>query len=218
MIAYRSLSDQAYEVLQQKIQDGEITPGQRLIEEKLALEIGVSRTTVKRALTKLLEEGLLRRHGRKGIYVKQYSQKEFLEIYDAREVLEGLAARIAAQVADENSLIEFREIFKIMESAVQQDDTEAYTEADSKFHSLLIECAKNQIVSQIMSTFRLRIETFNIGLIRAPKETILEHHQIIRALENHNPETAERLLREHIHRSRQKLVDVEDSSIQYTRK
>jgi len=208
---YKNLSERVYEIIRDMITTRELRSRERIVEEELAKKLGVSRTPIKRALAKLNEEGLVKVVPRQGTYVEKFSLKDALSIYDAREVLEGLAARLAASSITDKQVKEMREIFRNAEDFIEKKDFDAYIKADIKFHGLLAQASGNKIISQIIANFHLRINSFNVGLIRSPSETLKEHLSIIDALSKHESDLAEKLIREHIKTSREKLLSKSQS-------
>jgi len=206
IIEHKNLNERVYEVIRDMIVSRELRPGERIIEEELAEKLGVSRTPIMRALIRLNQEGLIEKIPRKGTYVKKFLLKDALAIYDVREVIEGLAARLAASSITDKQIQKMREIFEKAESLTKKEHFDAYVKADMKFHELLVQASGNKIILEIINNFRLRINSFNIGLIRSPSETLKEHLAIIDALSKHKADLAEKLVRQHIRTTRERLI------------
>ena len=96
LIEHENLDDKIYARLKGMIADGQLAPGQRILQEKLARDMGVSRTPLVNALKRLAQERLVEWVSRRGIYVKQFSLKEMAQLFEVREGLEPIAARLAA--------------------------------------------------------------------------------------------------------------------------
>jgi len=205
-LSHKSLSQRVYEIIRDMIIARKLKPGQRIIEVDLAAELGVSRTPVKRALTKLNEEGLVEALPRQGTFVKKFLLKDALAIYDVREVLEGLASRLAASSITDKEIRGMKKLFEGAEEFIKKRDFDAYVKVDMKFHKLLAQASGNEIVHQIITNFHLQIRSFHAGvLIRPPSETLKDHLAIIDALAKHEPDLAEKLVRQHIRTSRKRL-------------
>lgn len=210
-IIYKPLSEQAFEIIKNMIATHKLKPEERIIEEQLAKNINVSRTTVKRALTRLIEIGLLEDKPRKGIYVKKFYLHTILSIFDVREVLEGLAVRTATALINDEQIQKMMELIQMMEDFTERHDFESYLETDVKFHKLIVKASKNTILDQIINKFHIQMNSFNmvykIGLIRPASETLIEHQSIFNAIEKREADLAEKLIRNHIRATREKIPE-----------
>lgn len=103
-----NLSTRAYEVIKRKIVNGEITPGTKLQEDRLAEELGISRTPIREALSRLAQEGLVEIIPRRGTYVVEFSLFDIVHLLEIREALEGMAARLAATNIARETLAEMK--------------------------------------------------------------------------------------------------------------
>lgn len=206
-IEYKSLTSQAYQIIKNMILNSELKPGKRIIEEKLGKEMGISRTTVKRALAKLVEDGLLEEKPFKGSYVKNINLNDILDIYNVREVLEGLAARLAADLIENKELLEMKKILKKAEDCIKKEDYDSYVKLDNEFHEILAKASKNIIIFKMINNFNIRKFSFNIGLIRPVEETLVEHRAIIDAIDKHNSDLSEKLVRDHISNTRERILN-----------
>src|SRR5271154_6604206 len=101
-----SLRADGYEVLRKAIVNGELLPGERLVEEDLSARLGLGRAAVRMALVRLEHDGLVQRERHRGATVRRVSESEAVEILEARAALEGLAARHAARNADDVAVAE----------------------------------------------------------------------------------------------------------------
>lgn len=182
-------------------------PGQKVTEEEMARNIGVSRTTVKKAFTTLVKDGLLEDRPRQGVFIRKYSPQEILEIYDLREVTAGLSARYAALNMTNLEYQELRTVLKRMETAIIEKDHDQYVELDMELHDKIVEFSHTLITRDIISNFHISLLSFNIGIVRNPEDTIQEHRELLQTLHEGNPDHAEMLMREHIRKSRAVLAE-----------
>ena len=203
-INYESLDELVYKRIKAMILNNELKPGTKIIQHQLAEELAVSRTPVHRALSQLAREHLVKIIPRGGTYVRDFSKEEMITIFEMREVLEGLSCRKAALVVSKNRLSFFRDLYKKAMKSAEEGDWKAYKKADEKFHFFLIESSRIDLLREIAKSFHI----FNIlsnryiqGLIRPPQETFPEHMALIDALEHHDPDLSEKLMREHIRKS-----------------
>lgn len=205
MINTKTLSEQTYSELYGMIMNRKFSPGEKVTEEKVANILGVSRTTVKKAFTTLVKEGVLEDIPRKGVFLKIYSKKEIQELYDLREVTAGLSARYAALNMTRRDLNFLESVYKKMELAVENHDNAAYVQYDLEFHEAIVKIGGSTILSDIISNFNLRLNPINIVGIRNSEETIVEHRNIIDSLKRGKLEDAENIMRKHISRGKDVL-------------
>jgi len=143
-----SSSDEAYESIRRAILDGTLRPGERIVEQRLAKMLDVSRTPVREALHKLERENLVARSGR-GMAVQTFSPDEVRDIYDLRAHLEGYAARRAAERVEDRELVELRVVQDQLAAAVdghEPDDVERLREParlNQQFHLLVVRAARS---------------------------------------------------------------------------
>jgi len=201
-IEYRNLDKLVYNKVKEMILKKQLKPGKQLIQEELAKKLGVSRTPLRRALSQLAKEHLVKVMPRGSTYVREFSKEEMIAIFEMREVLEGLACRKAAPVVSKNRLNLLKDLYKRAMKSSNKGDWTAYKKADEKFHSFLIETSRIDLLREIVKSFHILLSnSYTRGLIRPPKETFPEHMAIIEALENHDPDLSEKLMREHIRKS-----------------
>ena len=206
MIQYTDLSQPIYHRLKEMIRNGELKQGEKIVQEKIAEELGVSRTPLMKALLALENEYLVESIPRRGMYIRALDFNEIIDIYTCREALEGMAARILAQM--DNSTIEknLRECFSpfLGKDAI---DKAAYAEADEIFHSRLITLTNNKPLDNIYFFSNIHDKVVGHGLVRPPKETLQEHMDIIDAIAQGNANAAEQLVRTHISKSKELLIN-----------
>jgi DNA-binding GntR family transcriptional regulator len=201
-IVQPDLSIPVYARLKEMILSGELRPGQKIIQERWAEEIGVSRTPLLKALQSLEHEFLVQSVPRKGMYVKQIEVREIIDAFDCREGLEGIAARRAAVRISPDQLSELRSLFAPFKEVGRRISEKKYRQADQRFHRLLIEASHNQILQQIEVLGNVMVICLNRGLVRPPEETLQEHLDIVDAIAKGNGDLAEQRVRTHIRKSR----------------
>jgi len=205
MVNYSELSDSVYEALKEMIVKNELKPGQKLLQEKLAAQLGVSRTPLLKALQMLEYDFMVESIPRRGMFVKKLSAKEMQDYYDVREGIEIVAIRLATQRITDNQL---RQLKKIWEPFKNQNPINflKYRNADDKFHALLLEYSGNPILKKIYNHSFIQARIIQMGLMRAPKITLPEHISMVEAIENRDTDRAEKELREHLQKSKA-LID-----------
>jgi DNA-binding GntR family transcriptional regulator len=201
-INYENLDQKVYHEVKKLIEDRKLLPGEKIPQEKLAKELGISRTPLISALKFLEHEKLVEVKPRRGFFVRLFTIDEMVSIFEIREVLEGLSARRAAKHITSNNATTLHQIFKDFLDVDNITDYQAYAKADKKFHTFISEIGGKEFLTTILQTLNIITLAYqNItteGLIREPNETIQDHLKIIEAICNHDSEMAEHLMREHL--------------------
>jgi len=212
-----NLDQKAYNQLKSMILDQNLKSGSKIFQEKLAVDLGISRTPLVNALKKLEQERLITAIPRKGFYVRDFSKEEMVNIFELREVLEGLAARRASLRISDSQIKKLNDLFTGLKTSEASGSVEKYAKADRRFHHFLIKLGGDDLLFNILETYSViafsYLVKFRGGLVRPPKETLPEHLAIIEAIINKDPEMAEQAARNHFKRSREKLIkDFEEES------
>lgn len=201
----KSLTDAAYERLRRAIVEGQLAPGSRISERVLADKMGVSTTTVKRALSRLSVEGLVEIRPRRGTYVQDSLSDNMRENTRIRAHLEGLAARFAAEKATDKDLKALRKQLDLMSQATEDRMVEDIVRTNGEFHRLLQKTGGNPYLIRMIDVVKSFDARFRNDSHRSDPEESLrglqEHQGVFRAVELRDPELAEQLMREHILRT-----------------
>ena len=200
-ISYSNLSKPIYDKIKSMILSNELKPGQKIIQEKLAAELGVSRTPLNKALHMLEFELLVESIPRKGMFVKKIDLTEMLDVFDCRAGIDAVAARIAASKCDPAIAIKLKHIFEPF-IGIEKIPLNSYKIADEKFHKELINSAGNKILSRLFSMDNLSRKAFQLGLVRPPEKTLKDHLKIIDAISKNDPNKAANAAAMHIQKSR----------------
>lgn len=210
VIQSENLDQKAYQIVKDMIENRELLPGQKIPQEKLAADLGISRTPLISALKFLEHEKLIETKPRRGFFVRLFSMEEMVSIFEIREVLEGLSARRAAQSITSIQAAQLEKTFLPFRHNNDIVDYQAYSRADRKFHNFIADISKREFLSSILQTFNIISLAYLYptkgGLIRPPNETIGEHIAIIKAICRHDPKEAEQCMRFHLQQSRTKLI------------
>jgi DNA-binding GntR family transcriptional regulator len=177
-VRHATLADQAYEAIKDAVLALELRPGDALVEDDLAEQIGMSKTPVRQALERLEREGLVVRIPYKATYVADLDPADAADILELRAVLEGLAARSVVEVVDDATLDAAEEILDAYDAAVAAHDMEAAEELGERFHGLVSGASTNRHVARMLETLNLQL-------------------QRLRALSGHHHDRAEKSGREH---------------------
>ena len=176
-------------------QAGEI----RLDERQLSEDLGVSRTPIREALTVLEQEGFVRSVPRRGIYVVRKSKREIIEMITVWAAIEGLAARLACERASDEDLAQLRALFGTFDVDPSEHISE-YSHANMAFHQALIRlggCAPMTELTENLFIHMRAIRDVTIRQDNRAQRSIVDHMNIIAALESRDADRAARLVREH---------------------
>ncbi len=131
------------DVILQRIVSGEYPPGSRLVETRIAQELGVSQAPVREALRDLEQLGCIVHEPFRGCSVRAFSADELLEAFPVRAALEALAARLAAERISEQELLRLAELLETMRAAARRGDAHGQSQANASFHATIVRAARN---------------------------------------------------------------------------
>lgn len=206
MIQHSDLSIPVYEKLKEMIIDNELKPGEKLLQEKLASQLGVSRNRLLKALQMLEHELLLESIPRRGMFIKKLSNEEMCNIYDAREGIETVAVRLTSEMIRDKQLRQLKKIWKPFKKQ-SRIDFQKHRKADDRFHALLLEFSGNKILLKIFSHSLVQLRVEQMGLMQPPEETFSEHLAILKAIETKDAEQAVIQLRDHLQKSKALIME-----------
>ena len=194
-----------YEKLKQMILDGELAGGEPLVERPLAERLGVSRTPVRETLFRLEREGLVRVVEGKGAFAATYSLEDMIEIYQMREGLEPLAARLSCSHLDDEALDRHEEQLNRYRArpSLRTEDPGQWRRLGRDFHNLFIQASRNERLINAIQGMQHQIELFRgLGRTINPrtdlKSAVDEHWEILQALRARSPQRAEKAVRNHL--------------------
>lgn len=197
----RSLVAFITEDLEEKILEGKLKPGQRLIEAKLCKSYGVSQTPLREALRILESHGYVTHEPRKGAFVAKITIDDILETYHIRATLESLASYLAVKRKCPEVLAQLKKMHQQMIEAAAIEDVKTYSALNLKFHDAIINASQSKRLIQMLQTFVKQTERFRLGILNNPEmfnNSIDAHEKIIRGFESGDAEEAERLRKKSI--------------------
>jgi DNA-binding GntR family transcriptional regulator len=202
--SYLPLRVQVYKAIRDAIVGGKLSPGERIVEDRLCSELGVSRSPVREALRKLEGEGLVAILPRRGAVVTELSERDGIDLLEVREALEGLAARLAASRITVAELGELEQICARMGRAIASGDDVALVEQNTKFHHAIIQASRNRWIGEFMAGVRAQTRRIYRSSIELPGRgpgSLREHTELVAALRQGDPQQAEALARQHVQRA-----------------
>ncbi|MBM4761417.1 GntR family transcriptional regulator [Bacillus sp. B15-48] len=196
----KSLYEQVYFSIKEKIIKGDYSPGQKLTESKLANLLGVSRTPVREALRRLEMDGLVVSRPSHGVEVTNFSKEAMDSLFDCNSVLEGLAARKAAELIDNESLILLEECLFLAEKYFEEGELEKVAEKNTLFHDTIVSASNNPTLTHMMLQIRSQVLAYRtfISSYKFRPTFMKEHYGIFEAIKNREADLAEDRMRKHI--------------------
>lgn len=202
------LRQQVVDGLRQAIIDGRLAPGARLIERELTEMMRVSRTVIREALRQLESEGLIAIIPNKGPVVRALTQAEAKDLYHIRTVLEGLAARLFTEHADDAQVKRIGQALEVVVKAYAGGDAQQVLETKNRFYDVLFEGAGSETLSSMLGTLHARIWRWRaLGLshpersAQRSKESVRNLRAMLAAIRKRDAEAAERITREEASRA-----------------
>ncbi len=199
----------AADLIRQAIIDGRVAPGQRLKEEELAQQLGISRTPVREALLVLQTEGLVEASPNRGATVRSYELSDLEDMYELRALLEGNAARWAATRIDAGGLQRLRESCARFEKLVAGSNVNELVAENALFHDTILAAAGSERLAGMVRQVIATPLVYKSYIWYSPEQAAASYHyhrQLTNALERRDPSRAEFIMREHVYEARDVLA------------
>jgi DNA-binding GntR family transcriptional regulator len=214
--ASQGLAHGIAEQLKQLIHSGEIAPGERLNEAALALRMGTSRGPIREAIRMITGIGLVTAVPNRGVFVRQISVREMLEIYELRALLFGFAAQQAAEGITATQQREFEHLLQQMDSACERGDADRYYSVNLRFHTLVLELGRNRRAHQAYDDYVKELHLFRRSYFDAAgnmRRSNVEHRQIYEAIAAGSTTRARSLAQKHVLEGRGRLLATLDTAL-----
>jgi len=203
----RRLVDRVYERIKEAIQDGRIKPGQRLVQDALARQLGISRSPVREAIVRLGQEGFIHLEPHRGAVVRPVTDREMDQIYQIRQLLEPFAAAEASALATDE---EIGRLVEVQREAEQQRDALNPGQVfwvNGEFHRVLVAPCRNEVLVGLLASLWERQVTFRAFAMYAERRGAMDHmlseHQgILDAFRSRRQERVRTLVDYHIRDAR----------------
>jgi len=203
------------EAIKRLIFTGELKPGERLNEAALALRMGTSRGPIREAIRTLAGSGMVTAVVNKGVYVRQISVREMLEIYDLRALIFGFAAQRAIDNLTDEHRARFEVLLAGMDAACEKNDSTHYYELNLAFHALVLDLSNNQRAHQAYNDYVNELHLFRRRFFNAPgnmRHSNQEHRLLYEAIASGNSSKAKTTAERHVLSGRQRLLLTLDSA------
>jgi DNA-binding GntR family transcriptional regulator len=196
-----SYSEQAYRYIKQKIVSLALAPGSVINERALQRELGFGRTPIREALQRLSLEKLVNILSRRGMFVADIGITDLPKLFEMRVILESLAARMAAKRVQPKHWQHMASVFEQLPDPDELEYNEALISIDQRCHEIIYEAADNHFLADTLTThyaLSLRLWYYFLSEIGDMRSAIMEHQQILEALQERDGQEAARLMGEHI--------------------
>jgi len=197
----RSLGEHVFENLRQAIIRGDVAPGDRLVESRIAGVLEISRTPVREAIHKLEREGLLRKLPHGGFTVGHLSREDIEETFGIRCVLESYAARLAALNHREEDLLPLEEKIREFQACLAKGRLEELPKINTEFHNLLYALSRSPRLIKLINGLRDQIYRFRRILLKMnnwARTSNEDHRNMLEAIRQRDVDRVEKLVKEHI--------------------
>jgi DNA-binding GntR family transcriptional regulator len=189
------------EEIREAIVTGRLQPNERLTEASLSQSLGVGRSAVRTALARLEHEGLIEHERHRGARVRLVDEREAVEILETRAVLEGLAARHAAERASDEDIADLRRILATMRELLDRGDLIGASDENAVLHERVLEIARHATASRLIGTLKSQLVRFQYRTILLPgrsERSYAEHEALVEAIADRNAWGAEAAMRTHL--------------------
>jgi len=197
LIPRENLSNKVYGLLKDMIADHRFQQGARLNVEELAKEMGVSRTPVWEAVRRLEQEGLVQNVPNRGVYMAVLTHQTALDLYAVREVLEGMAGRLAARLIDDQTLATMESCLAEQTEVVERGDLIAYSRLDFEFHAAVYNASGNPVLQELLAAIKDKMRPLSLQVRPILSRLYGDHQSILEALKAHDPGKTDRAFRRH---------------------
>ncbi len=196
-IENRILTELVYEKVRSMIVEGTLLPGQKINKKELSDMLGVSQTPLNDAVNRLAGEKFIEQRSRQGFFVKQYGNRDLVDLFEVRAGLEGMALRLCIENACGPDLDGLSSRFDRFRFPLDARERERYVQVDRGFHADIIRLSGNEMIREMDHSFGYMQKTYQQGLVRQPEDTIDEHLAIAGAIRDRDGVHAQELMIRH---------------------
>ena len=205
-----SLPKRAYLQIKRMILSGELAPGNAVVERALAAKMKMSRAPIREALLEIEKEGFIQRVGSGARIVPQVTLRDVIEIYELREMVEGMASCLLARHVGAEDIAEIHRLARRMDASPVADEPD-----EIRFHSLILERCGNSRLSQLAEPIRQQwaklrfhemLSRATTGGADGKRQSLVPHGDIVEAIASGDSERAEAVARKHVRYAREKLL------------
>jgi DNA-binding GntR family transcriptional regulator len=195
---HQTLREKILETIRDAILKGSLKPGERVSEPELAERFGISRTPIREAFRQLESEGYLVVIPRRGAVVASLSERDVEEFYSIKSILEGYAARMAAERMAPREIERLEAINEKLAQIADAGDIKSFFRVHNEFHELFIKASGNDKLGELINQLVLKFNRLRLASLAQPGRmaiSVQEHRKIIEAFRKHDGELADNLVR-----------------------
>lgn len=205
----KSLREEVYESLRKSILHGRLKAGQRLIEETIAHQVGISRTPVREAFHKLERDDLVTRLLKGGFAVREFTKEDVEEIFGIRSALESYAAYLVTLHITPEKISTLEKKINESEQALKNGEDDKVVQLHTEFHDMLYKSCKSKKLIEMINNFRDYFYRYRSALLHIEHgmiTSIADHRRMLEAMKKKNPRLVERLVRSHLERGKALVI------------
>jgi len=209
----KSLREEVYESLRKSILHGKLKAGQRLIEEHLAHQTGISRTPVREAFHKLERDDLVTRLPKGGFAVREFTKEDVEEIFGIRSALESYAAYLATLHITPDRIAALEKKVEESAKALENNDYNKVIQLHTEFHNLLYKSCKSKKLTEMINNYNDYFHRYRVGLFHTEndfKYAVEDHLGMLEAMKKKNPRLVEKLVRNHLETTKELVLKAID--------
>lgn len=195
---HQTLREKILEMIRDAILKGTLKPGERVSEPELAERFGISRTPIREAFRQLESEGYLEVIPRKGAVVASLSERDIEEFYAIKIILEGFAAKMAAENLTEKDIERLEAINERLQKIADEGDVKSFFRVHNEFHDVFIKAAGNDKLYEMINQLVMKFKRLRLASLSQPGRmeiSVEEHRNMIEAFKNHDGDRADNLVR-----------------------
>ncbi len=205
-----TLRERIVEFIKDAVVSGRLKPGERVPEQEIAENFGISRTPIREAFRQLESEGFISLIPRKGAVVSPITDKDVREFYAIKSLLEGYAARTACEALTAREIRRLEGLNEAMERCAGKGDVKGFFRLDNAFHDTFLKACGNDKLYALVHSLVQQFERFRVTALSLPgrmEDSVSQHREIIEAFREADAPLVERLVRANAERGRDVLVD-----------
>jgi len=194
---HQTLREKILETIRESILKGTLKPGEKVAEPELAERFGISRTPIREAFRQLESEGYLTVIPRKGAVVTELSERDITEFYAIKSILEGYAARLAAEKLTAREIERLEQINQKLADLAAEGDVKTFFKVHGEFHDLFIDAAGNEKLADLIRQVGMKFNRLRIASLSLPGRmeiSVAEHRKLIEAFRARDGEAADHLV------------------------
>jgi len=201
----KSLTTIIFEKVREDILNDVYSDGEKIVEAKLADELGVSRTPVREALKQLELDGLVESIPNRGVIVKGITEQDIADIYTIRIAIEGIAANWSVRRISEEEVASLKEVYELMEFYTARGDTDKTFELNTRFHEIIYRATQSRYMEHVLKDFQMFIKSTRSKSLKSDgrlAEALAEHKAILDAFMARDVDAAVAAVLAHVNNSR----------------